>query len=92
MDIALRTWGVITGVCRPFSVARTLKESGQLMAMSIPALEDPTSSRDPRTHNILAKSIYKELRANGYDEQAVMAIAGELLGMVADEVKRKRSG
>jgi hypothetical protein len=61
------------------------------MAMSIPVSEGPSSSRDPRTHNILAKSIYKELRANGYDEQAVMAIAGELLGMVAAEVKDKRA-
>jgi hypothetical protein len=59
------------------------------MAMSIPTSE-PSSSRDPRTSNILAKSIYKELRANGYDEQAIMAIAGELLGMVAAEVKDKR--
>ena len=60
------------------------------MAMSIPTAAEPSSSRDPRTSNILAKSIYKELRANGYDEQAVMAIAGELLGMVAAEVKDKR--
>jgi hypothetical protein len=61
------------------------------MAMSIPTVAEPSSSsRDPRTSNILAKSIYKELRANGYDEQAVMAIAGELLGMVATEVKDKR--
>ena len=60
------------------------------MAMSIPTVVEPSSSRDPRTSNILAKSIYKELRANGYDEQAVMAIAGELLGMVATEVKDKR--
>ena len=64
------------------------------MAMTIPAYvsADPSSSRDPRTHAILAKSIYKELRANGYDEQAIMAIAGELLGMVADEVRARRTG
>ncbi len=60
------------------------------MAMSIPVSEDPSSSRDPRAHNILAKTMYKELRANGYDEHAVLAIAGELLGMVAAEVKDKR--
>ena len=65
-------------------------KTARAMAMSIPTSE-PSSSRDPRTHNILAKSIYKELRANGYDEQTVMAIAGELLGMVAAEVKDKRS-
>jgi hypothetical protein len=62
------------------------------MAMSIPTNVEPPSSRDPRTHNILAKSIYKELRSNGYDESAVMAIASELLGMVAEEVKAKRNG
>ncbi len=67
-----------------------LKMTAANMAMSIPTSE-PSSSRDPRTHNILAKSIYKELRVNGYDEQTVMAIAGELLGMVAAEVKDKRS-
>jgi hypothetical protein len=61
------------------------------MAMTIPSNVGPDSSRDPRTHGILAKSIYRELRANGYDEQAVMAIATELLGMVAAEVKDKRT-
>ena len=61
------------------------------MAMSIPTSMGPSSSRDPRTHNILAKSIYRELRANGYDEHAVVAIVGELLGMVAEEVKEKRA-
>jgi hypothetical protein len=60
------------------------------MAMTIPASLDRAESRDPRTHSILAKSIYRELRANGYDEQAVMAIAAELLGMVATEVRAKR--
>jgi len=73
-------------------LARTLMVQGpEPMAMSIPENLDTSSSRDPRTHSILAKSIYKELRANGYDEQAVMAIAGELLGMVAAEVKDKRT-
>ena len=61
------------------------------MAMSIPASLEPSSKRDPRTHAILAKSIYKELRANGYDEQAILGIASELIGMVAAEVKDKRS-
>jgi hypothetical protein len=61
------------------------------MAMTIPTSVGPESSRDPRAHGILAKSIYRELRANGYDEQAVMGIAAELLGMIAAEVKDKRS-
>lgn len=54
---------------------------------------DPTpGTRDPRALAILAKTIYRELRSSGYAEKDVMALAGELLGMVASEVKGKRSG
>jgi hypothetical protein len=53
---------------------------------------DPTpGTRDPRALAILAKTIYRELRSSGYAEKDVMALAGELLGMVASEVKGKRS-
>ena len=60
------------------------------MAMTIPASLQPSSARAPRTHAILAKSIYKELRANGYDETAILGIASELLGMIASDVRAKR--
>ncbi|HVH43417.1 MAG TPA: hypothetical protein VM925_13780 [Labilithrix sp.] len=53
---------------------------------------DPTpGTRDPRALAILAKSIYRELRASGYGEKDVMALAGELLGMVTSEVQSRRS-
>lgn len=58
--------------------------------MALP-FEVPSDSRDPRTLNILAKTIYRELRASGYAENDVMALAGELLGIVATEVKTKRT-
>jgi hypothetical protein len=48
-------------------------------------------ARDPRALAILAKTIYKELRSSGYAERDVIALAGELLGMVASEVKDRRS-
>ena len=52
---------------------------------------DPTPGlRDPRALAILAKSIYRELRATGYTEKDVMALAGELLGIVATEFKSRR--
>jgi hypothetical protein len=52
---------------------------------------DPTPGvRDPKALAILAKTIYRELRASGYAEKDVMALAGELLGMVASEVKGRR--
>jgi hypothetical protein len=43
-----------------------------------------------RALTILAKSIYREFRASGYGEKDVMALAGELLGMVAHEVQERR--
>ncbi|MBX3186696.1 MAG: hypothetical protein KF819_06760 [Labilithrix sp.] len=52
---------------------------------------DPTpGTRDPKALAILAKTIYRELRSSGYAERDVMALAGELLGMVASEVKGRR--
>ena len=57
--------------------------------MALP-LDDTYPPRDPRTLKILAKSIYRELRANGYEERDVMAFAGELLGLVSHDVRERR--
>lgn len=46
---------------------------------------------DSRALAILAKTIYRELRASGYAEKDVMTLAGELLGMVATEVQERRA-
>lgn len=52
---------------------------------------DPTpGARDSRALTILAKTIYRELRTSGYAEKDVVSLAGELLGMVATEVKTRR--
>ena len=45
---------------------------------------------DPRALKILAKTIYRELRSSGYAANDVMALAGELLGLVTSEVKDSR--
>jgi len=42
---------------------------------------------DPRSTRILAKSIYRELRHGGIDHEDVIALATELLALVADEMK-----
>jgi hypothetical protein len=60
--------------------------------MALPFDTQPGSApADPKALAILAKTIYRELRASGYAERDVMALAGELLGMVASEVKGRRS-
>jgi hypothetical protein len=51
---------------------------------------DTTSPRDPRAVTILAKTIYRELRTSGYSEKDVLALAGELLGVVASDLQGRR--
>jgi hypothetical protein len=46
--------------------------------------------RDSRALSILAKTIYKELRASGYTTKDVMGLAGELLSMVTREYRDRR--
>src|SRR5437870_3187805 len=58
--------------------------------MALP-FDETHGARDPRALAILAKTIYRELRTSGYAERDVMTLASELLGMVASEVKTRRS-
>ncbi|HKQ71543.1 MAG TPA: hypothetical protein VJT73_19495 [Polyangiaceae bacterium] len=57
--------------------------------MALP-FEINSTAHDPRALTILAKTIYRELRAEGYAASEVMSLAGELLGLVASEVKDRR--
>ena len=57
--------------------------------MALPFDTQP-ALHDRKALTILAKTIYRELRASGYAERDVMALAGELLGIVATEVKGRR--
>jgi hypothetical protein len=57
--------------------------------MALP-FDETRGARDPRALAILAKTIYRELRASGYEERDVMCLAGELLGILASEVRDKR--
>jgi len=58
--------------------------------MALP-FDDTRGARDPRPLAILAKTIYRELRSSGYAEQDVMTLASELLGLVATDVKTRRT-
>jgi hypothetical protein len=48
---------------------------------------DSSGVRDSRTLSILAKSIYRELRGNGFEARDVIALAGELLAQLTTEVQ-----
>jgi hypothetical protein len=44
-----------------------------------------------RAVKILAKSIYKELRQNGYDPKQIVALSSELISLVTSEIKEDDS-
>ncbi len=50
------------------------------------------NAHDARTLPILAKTIYRELRVNGFEERHVMVLAGELLSLVVNSLRTKRTG
>jgi hypothetical protein len=50
----------------------------------------PDSAHDARALRILAKTMYRELRQNGLSREEVMAVAGDLLGLVAGEMREDR--
>jgi hypothetical protein len=49
-----------------------------------------STGHDPRALTILAKTIYRELRGEGFAANEVMTLASELLELVASEVKDRR--
>ncbi len=57
----------------------------------IQSLTETPAPRDPRALAILAKTIYRELRQSGLGEEEVMSVAGELLSLVATDVKGRRA-
>jgi hypothetical protein len=56
--------------------------------MALPFGETP-GARDPRALAILARTIYRELRTSGFEARDVISLAGELLGQVTSEFRRK---
>jgi hypothetical protein len=57
---------------------------------TLPPGSQERASRDPRAIEILAKSIYRELRQSGQQDQDVMRLASELLSLLASDVKDRR--
>jgi hypothetical protein len=51
------------------------------------AVEIFTPAKNSRAVEILAKNIYREFRAGGFNERDVLALAGELLALVTRDVR-----
>ena len=51
------------------------------------SISRPQSPRpDPRALKILAKSVFKELRAQGYTPQQVLSLATEIISLVTSDI------
>lgn len=47
----------------------------------------PPSPNRERALKILSKSIYRELRQNGYEPKQIVALATELISLVTSDIK-----
>ena len=57
----------------------------QALATSVPAAV-PVPNRE-RALKILSKSLYRELRQNGYEPKQIVALATEIIGLVTSDMK-----
>lgn len=47
----------------------------------------PAAPSRERALRILSKSIYKDLRQNGYEPRQIVALASEIIGLVTSDIK-----
>jgi hypothetical protein len=62
----------------------------QMMTQTTPVVRDaavtPLPNRE-KALKILSKSIYKELRQNGYEPRQIVALATEIVSLVTSDIK-----
>jgi hypothetical protein len=68
--------------------AAVFVEGSQMAQVVDPGMmqNSPRAERD-KAVKILAKSIFRELKSNGYEAREVVALSTELLGLLATEIK-----
>ncbi len=54
-------------------------------------IQAPIGERD-KAVKILAKSIFRELKMNGYETRQIVALSSELLGLVTSTIKPDSDG
>ena len=54
--------------------------------MNVQTTEQPTQKPDPKALKILAKSIFKQLRTQGYEPQQILTLATEIVSLVSGEI------
>jgi hypothetical protein len=62
----------------------------QMMTQSAAVVREPSSTPLPNREKalqILSKSIYKDLRQNGYEPRQIVALASEIISLVTSDIK-----
>jgi hypothetical protein len=62
----------------------------QTLTQSTNAVRDPVPASMPNREKalkILSKSIYKDLRQNGYEPRQIVALASEIISLVTSDIK-----
>jgi hypothetical protein len=58
------------------------------MSQALATRENPTPAPNrERALKILSKSLYRELRQNGYEPKQIVALATELISLVTSDIK-----
>ena len=62
----------------------------QTLTQSTSPVREPASATLPNREKalkILSKSIYKDLRQNGYEPRQIVALASEIISLVTSDIK-----
>jgi hypothetical protein len=62
----------------------------QIVTQTTTLARDPASAPLPNREKalkILSKSIYKDLRQNGYEPRQIVALASEIISLVTSDIK-----
>jgi hypothetical protein len=74
-------------------VARWLLEESQPRANDRPGGEDMVPANlDAKGTKILAKSLFKELRGNGYSANQILSLSTELIDLVTQDLRAASEG
>ena len=71
-----------------YSGNATFWEEGYMpQALATPDSTSFTAANSERALRILSKSLYRELRQNGYEPKQIVSLATELVGLVTSDIR-----
>ena len=68
-------------------MAQLTTQSATIVPVSPVSPVSPAAPSRERALRILSKSIYKDLRQNGYEPRQIVALASEIIGLVTSDIK-----